>query len=177
MGIPHALKVWQLGRDVARNGPLADPKRLGAIPYDLRLEKRIIPTLMHGKCITFGEQVSEKGGNRSRRVWYPNVQYSALFSRSLDMMIWTRLSTAALREVDSRGGFDEYMVSAQEKHMTCSIAKMYRARILEKYGRTVGKDKVTRPMGIVGSAKDALAKEREKMSQLLTSKYGEAYAK
>ncbi|KAH6575660.1 hypothetical protein BASA60_004964 [Batrachochytrium salamandrivorans] len=154
MGIPHALKVWQLGRDVARNGPLADPKRLGAIPYDLRLEKRIIPTLMHGKCITF-----------------------ALFSRSLDMMIWTRLSTAALREVDSRGGFDEYMVSAQEKHMTCSIAKMYRARILEKYGRTVGKDKVTRPMGIVGSAKDALAKEREKMSQLLTSKYGEAYAK
>nr|KAJ3419843.1 hypothetical protein HK105_006439 [Polyrhizophydium stewartii] len=177
MGIPHAQKVWQLARDVASGGKLADPIRMGALPHTLKYDKRILPTLMHGKRIRFGEQVSEKGKNRSRRAWLPNVVYRPLYSRALDMMVWTRLSTQALREIEDAGGFDEYMVTVSEQYMTCDIARMYRARIMEQYGANARRTRTERPAGIVGCAKGHLAEERAEMLELLGRKYGEEYAK
>eukprot|EP00842_Homolaphlyctis_polyrhiza_P005002 jgi/Hompol1/5502/HPOL_004480-RA len=144
MGIPHALKILQLGRDVAKGGKLADPIRLGAIPREIANHKRILPTLMHGKRITFGEQVSTQGKNRSRRAWFPNVVYCPLYSRSLDMVIWTRLSTQALRRIDACGGFDEYITTTSPTLITCPIAQMYRDKVLEQFGKTPADPKLVK---------------------------------
>ncbi|TPX64446.1 hypothetical protein SpCBS45565_g05861 [Spizellomyces sp. 'palustris'] len=160
MPLQYPQRVWQLARDVAAKGPLADPRRLGGIPFDLKQYRRIIPTFMHGKQITFGDNISEKGSNRTRRAFLPNVIYRPLYSRTLDMNIWTRLSTHALREVDAKGGFDEYILTLPDKYLECDVAKMYKRKITDGYyGAKGGKVKVF----------------RAEMESLLGSKYGEEY--
>ena len=48
------------------------------------------------------------------------------------MQIWTCLSARALREIDARGGLDEYMMSVgDEKFGKDSIALMYRNKIAD----------------------------------------------
>ena len=58
MGIPHALRIWKLGQAVAKNDKLADIKGWGKLPKQLETKRAIMPTLMHGKHITFGNNVS-----------------------------------------------------------------------------------------------------------------------
>ncbi|KAI9105934.1 hypothetical protein DFS34DRAFT_601483 [Phlyctochytrium arcticum] len=157
MGMQHKQKVWLLAQDVARKGPLADPRRLGAIPFHIRNHRKIIPTLMHGKRITFGDNISEKGGNRTRRSFIPNVVYRSLHSRSLNMNIWLRLSTTALREIDAHGGLDEYMMVVGDAKIECEVAKMYRKKIAEALSKQKGQ---------------VIAGELE---QSLSSKYGAEY--
>ncbi|KAI8930293.1 Rgp1-domain-containing protein [Entophlyctis helioformis] len=166
MGIPHSQKVWELAKHVAKDGPLADPRRMGSLPHSIQRDKRVLPTLMHGKRITFGDQVSEKGGNRSRRVWMPNVVYRPLYSRALDMSVWTRLTTTALREIDAAGGIDEYMISVPHELITCDIARMYQRRITDLYKASA-----------TSSGTSRLTAEREEMFELLGNTYGPEYAK
>ncbi|KAI8586105.1 hypothetical protein BDZ88DRAFT_313648 [Geranomyces variabilis] len=160
MPMQYPLKVWQLARDVAAKGPLADPRRLGSIPHALKPHRRIIPTFMHGKKITFGDNISEKGSNRTRRAFLPNVIYHPLYSRALDMNIWCRLSTHALREVDAAGGFDEYVASPSRSRVVeeCEVARMYKRKIVEALDK--------------GGKRDAGVKE---MESLVGAKYGDEY--
>ncbi|KAJ3156946.1 hypothetical protein HDU86_003481 [Geranomyces michiganensis] len=160
MPLQYPLKVWQLARDVAAKGPLADPRRLGSIPFALKQHRRIIPTFMHGKKITFGDNISEKGSNRTRRAFMPNVIYHPLYSRALDMNVWCRLSTHALREVDAAGGFDEYVVGkSRSKYIAeCEVASMYKRKIVEALEK--------------GGKRDAGIEE---METLVGNKYGEEY--
>jgi large subunit ribosomal protein L28 len=131
MGIPYPLKVWRLGQAVARKEPMADLKRWGILPHELRHSKAIMPTLLHGKKITFGDSVSEKGKNHTRRAFIPNILYKPLYSRSLEMLVWSCLSATALREIDASGGFDEYITKVSLTKLPDSIALMYRERIQE----------------------------------------------
>ncbi|KAI8912941.1 hypothetical protein DFJ77DRAFT_466065 [Powellomyces hirtus] len=158
MPMQFPLKIWQLARDVAAKGPLADPRRLGLIPHDLKPHRRIIPTFLHGKRITFGDNISDKGSNRTRRAYLPNVIYHSLYSRALDMNIWCRLSAHALREIDAAGGFDEYVLRVDTKYLNdCRVAQMYKRRIADVMDR--GK-------------RDAL---RGDMEKLVAEKYGPEY--
>jgi ribosomal protein L28 len=116
MGIPYPLRVWKLGQAVAKNDKIANLKNWGILPHELRHKKAIMPVLMHGKKITFGDNVSELGNNHTRRAFIPNVLFKPLYSRgvlsiisALDMFVWTCVSASALREIDSFGGFDEYI--------------------------------------------------------------------
>ena len=45
------------------------------------------------------------------------------------MLVWTRLSSNALRVMDAKGGFDEYMLTAADQHMECQVAQMLRKKI------------------------------------------------
>ncbi|KAJ1549087.1 hypothetical protein HK096_000569, partial [Nowakowskiella sp. JEL0078] len=106
---PHSLLVKRIAAH-------CDPRTLGPkIPENLRGARNFIPTFMHGKRITFGHNISENG-NRTRRVFSPNVVLCYLYSRVLDLNIYCRASTEMLRQVDSCGGFDEYlMITSDEK--------------------------------------------------------------
>ncbi|KAJ3023470.1 hypothetical protein HKX48_002897 [Thoreauomyces humboldtii] len=158
MPMPYPLKIWQLARDVAAKGPLADPRRYGLIPHELKPLRRTLPTLLHGKRITFGDNISPKGSNRTRRAYLPNIIYHPLYSRALDMNVWCRLSAHALREVDAAGGFDEYLCAVQEKYVQdCDVAKMYQRKVREAL------------------AKGRAQRQREEMRDLVGGKYGDAY--
>ncbi|KAJ3255976.1 hypothetical protein HK103_005783 [Boothiomyces macroporosus] len=130
MGLSPQERIWKLGKAVSQNAPLANPRRWGKIPYDLRIHKQIMPVLLHGKRITFGNIQSKH--STARRSFIPNIIYKALYSKSLDMMVWTCLSAAALREIDLAGGFDEYILSVSDKYLGDDpITLMYKKRIAE----------------------------------------------
>jgi ribosomal protein L28 len=130
MGITHQHKLWLLGQAVAKESHLADPRRWGGLPFELQKYRRIMPVLMHGKHITFANMQTKH--SHSRRPFIPNIIYRPLFSHSLNMQIWTCLSARALREIDARGGLDEYMMSVgEEKFGNDSVALMYRKKIAE----------------------------------------------
>jgi ribosomal protein L28 len=165
MPIPYTLRIWKLGKDVASNGPLADPKRLGCLTDDLRKYKRIMPTLLHGKKITFGDKISEKGKNRTRRAFFPNIVFSSLYSRALDMRIVTRVSTYALRRIGTKGGFDEYLTTTSPELITDPIAQMYRKKITEIYqGKGNTKEEIR------------LKNETQKLRSAIIAQYGKDYA-
>lgn len=163
---PHSQRVWELAQNVARKAKVTDPSNLGGrLPPHLLSYKWVMPTLAHGKAITFGENISEKGKNRTRRAFIPNMGLSTLYSRALDLNILTRASTAALREINYRGGLDEYLLSVPSALVeACPIAAMYKRRIAEAYKGS-------------GSNGSRLTKDSNGLFKTLEDRYGPEYAR
>lgn len=66
--------------------------------------------MITGKGVMSGNNVSH-ALNRTRRRFLPNVQETALYSGALDRWIKIKASTAGLRTVEHKGGFDAFLVS------------------------------------------------------------------
>ncbi|KAJ3327973.1 hypothetical protein HDU76_010813 [Blyttiomyces sp. JEL0837] len=158
MGKPYAVKVKMMAHAVGNNLPLASPSRLGHLPHEMKPFRGIIPTFMHGRKITFTDMISEKGDNRTRKPVFPNVIYRYCYSRLLDMNIYARITTTTLREIEQRGGFDEYILTIGEKKCDNDAARMYKRLIDEAYAKK----------------KDIVQKEEE---ALVAPIYGNSYAK
>ena len=164
MGIPYPLKVWRLGKDVCKGGPLADPIRLGSLPYSLSKYKRVIPNIFHGKKITFGNSVSAQGKNATRRAFYPNIVISSVYSRALDMRITSRMSALALRNVSNSGGFDEYILSTKDDLLPCPISQMIKKKISDAYNG-------------IGPKSLGLKESSNNLKEILEKRYGMEYTK
>ena len=128
--IPPPLKIWNLGKAVSHNLKQANPRSWGKCPHELLDMRRNMPVLMHGKRITFG--TLQHKHTHVRKAFFPNVVYRPLYSRSLEMLIWTCLSTTALREIDAWGGFDEYITGISDNKLgNDSVTLMYKRKIIE----------------------------------------------
>ncbi|KAJ3217669.1 hypothetical protein HDU67_007492 [Dinochytrium kinnereticum] len=159
MGKPHTQKVKMLASAIGGGSKahLAATERFGGLPFDMLQHRAILPTFLHGKTLTTTERLTEKGSNRIKRVVFPNIIYRFVYSRLLDMNIYSRLSTTTLRQIERRGGFDEYLLTVGEGKCDNEPAKMYK-KMVEK----------------------AFAKERDQIRQeelSLAAKYGEDYVK
>ncbi|PHU09381.1 hypothetical protein BC332_21241 [Capsicum chinense] len=97
--------------------------------------------LFAGRHIQFGNRVSEKGGNTSRRSWKPNVQEKRLFSYILDRHIRVKVTTHALRCIDKAGGIDEYLLKTPYHEMDTELGVFWKAKI-EKLYEELGKMEV-----------------------------------
>lgn len=64
--------------------------------------------------IRFGNNVSVKGKNKSRRSWRPNIQQKRLYSKALNRFVQVRVSSRVLRTIDKLGGLDEYLLGEKE---------------------------------------------------------------
>ena len=64
--------------------------------------------------IRFGNNVSVKGKNKSRRSWRPNIMNKRLFSKALNRHVEVRVSSRVLRTIDKLGGLDEYLLGEKE---------------------------------------------------------------
>lgn len=90
-----------------------------------------------------------------RKAFYPNVVFRPLYSRALDMQIWTCVSTTALREIDAWGGFDEYITGISDAKLgNDSVTLMY-------------KQKITQAL--------ESGKAKQEMDRILAQKYGQEY--
>lgn len=76
--------------------------------------KRTRSGLFAGKRIMSGNNVSDDGGNRTRRVWKPNAQNATLYSSILDRKIRFKVTPSALRNIDKAGGLDNYLLHSKE---------------------------------------------------------------
>ncbi len=63
-----------------------------------------------GKGVQTGNNVSH-AHNKSRRRFLPNLQKNSLLSDTLGRTVQLRLTTAAIRTIERRGGLDAFLLS------------------------------------------------------------------
>ena len=78
-----------------------------------------------GKGVQSGNNVSH-ANNKSRRRFLPNLVNVTLISEALNQNVRLRVSAAALRSVEHRGGLDAFLAKADEGELS------QRARLLKK---------------------------------------------
>lgn len=78
-----------------------------------------------GKGPMSGNNVSH-ANNKTRRRFLPNLNDVSLMSETLGRTFRLRISAAALRTVDHRGGLDGFMAKAKETDLSPTAQKIKR---------------------------------------------------
>ena len=78
-----------------------------------------------GKAVLTGNNVSH-ANNKSRRRFLPNLVNVTLISEALNQNVRLRVSAAALRSVEHRGGLDAFLMKADAAELS------QRARLIKK---------------------------------------------
>lgn len=76
-----------------------------------------------GKGPMSGNNVSH-AKNRTRRRFLPNLQDVTMTSEALGRSFKFRISNAALRSVDHRGGLDAYLAKAKDEELSPAALKV-----------------------------------------------------
>ncbi|QDY69822.1 50S ribosomal protein L28 [Qingshengfaniella alkalisoli] len=76
-----------------------------------------------GKGPMVGNNVSH-ANNKTKRRFLPNLQDVTLISDTLGRSFKLRVSSAALRTVDHRGGLDEYLSKAKDAELSENALKI-----------------------------------------------------
>lgn len=128
------------GLTVSRNRPIASAHnwfhevwgplgiaRLTNWPWWLEPINKDIPMSrkceLTGKGPMSGNNVSH-AKNRTRRRFLPNLQDVTLISDVLGRSFRLRISSAALRTVDHRGGFDAFLLKAKDAELSSEALKI-----------------------------------------------------
>ena len=82
-----------------------------------------------GKAVLTGNNVSH-ARNRSRRRFLPNLCDVSLISETLDRTVRLRISAAALRSVEHRGGLDGFLIKARDRDLS-PRAQLLRREIIK----------------------------------------------
>jgi large subunit ribosomal protein L28 len=92
-----------------------------------------------GKAVLTGNNVSH-ANNRTKRRFLPNLKNVSLISDALNRTVRLRISVAALRSVEHRGGLDAFLVKAREEELS-ERARKLRKDVLAK----LAEDKAQQP--------------------------------
>jgi len=76
-----------------------------------------------GKMALSGNNVSH-AKNRTKRRFLPNLNMVSLTSEKLEKTFKFRISAAALRTVDKKGGLDLFLLKADEKNLSSTALKV-----------------------------------------------------
>jgi large subunit ribosomal protein L28 len=76
-----------------------------------------------GKGPMSGNNVSH-ANNKTRRRFLPNLQEVTLISDTLGRSFKLRISTAAVRSVDHRGGLDAFLAKARDEELSTDALKI-----------------------------------------------------
>ena len=76
-----------------------------------------------GKMALSGNNVSH-AKNRTKRRFLPNLNMVSLTSEKLEKTFKFRVSAAALRTVDKKGGLDPFLLKADEKNLSSTALKV-----------------------------------------------------
>lgn len=87
-----------------------------------------------GKTVQYGNNVSH-ANNKNRRRFLPNLVNVTLMSDALNQRVRLRISAAALRSVEHRGGLDAFLAKAKEGELS-SKAKLLKRQIAKKQAET-----------------------------------------
>ena len=87
-----------------------------------------------GKAVLTGNNVSH-ANNKTRRRFLPNLCAVTLASEALDRSIRLRVSAAALRTVEHRGGLDAFLMKAHADELSPK-ARVLRRELMRKLAVT-----------------------------------------
>ncbi|MCW2245744.1 large subunit ribosomal protein L28 [Azospirillum fermentarium] len=80
---------------------------------------------MTGKGTQFGNNVSH-ANNKSRRRFQPNLQETSLLSDALGQQVRLRLSVAAIRSIEHKGGLDAFLLDAKDDVLSLDARRLKR---------------------------------------------------
>jgi large subunit ribosomal protein L28 len=83
-----------------------------------------------GKAVQVGNRVSH-ANNKSKHRFLPNLKAVSLLSDALGKTVKLRVSTAALRSVEHRGGLDAFLVKAKDEELS-KRAQLIRKDVMAK---------------------------------------------
>lgn len=83
--------------------------------------------MITGKAVLTGNNVSH-AQNKTRRRFLPNVQDTSLYSESLKRWISVRASSAGLRTVEHKGGFDAFLMKTAKTKLDPALRE-YKAQV------------------------------------------------
>mmetsp|Transcript_17408 Transcript_17408/g.37453 ORF Transcript_17408/g.37453 Transcript_17408/m.37453 type:complete len:281 (-) Transcript_17408:373-1215(-) len=118
------------------------PSRKGFVPPGMsKLVKRAKKTknlmkrgrrgLFHGKIVQFGNTISYKGKNKSRRKWSPNVKDKRFWSESYNRFLKFRVTTTTIRIVKRlKHGIDDYLMGTPNEVLRYPKAIRMKRRLL-----------------------------------------------
>jgi large subunit ribosomal protein L28 len=92
-----------------------------------------------GKAVLVGNNVSH-ANNKSKRRFLPNLKSVSLMSDALAKTVRLRISMAALRSVEHRGGLDAFLLKAKDAELSDRASKI-RKDVLAK----LAEDKAAEP--------------------------------
>ncbi|RKP25781.1 hypothetical protein SYNPS1DRAFT_7056, partial [Syncephalis pseudoplumigaleata] len=92
--------------------------------------KRAQRGLFAGKHIQFGNN-KPFSLKKTRRVWLPNVQSKRLYSEILGRVVRFKVTAAALRTIDKKGGLDNYLLGTRDDKLA-SEAGVRLKRVLQE---------------------------------------------
>ncbi|HSU99492.1 MAG TPA: 50S ribosomal protein L28 [Roseiarcus sp.] len=78
-----------------------------------------------GKAVQSGNKVSHSN-RKTRKRFLPNLVQVTLSSDILERGVRLRVSAAALRSVEHRGGLDDFLVKADESELSADAVKLKR---------------------------------------------------
>ncbi len=90
-----------------------------------------------GKAVQSGNKVSHSN-RKTRTRFLPNLVQVTLISDTLGRAVRLRISAAALRSVEHRGGLDEFLIKAHESALSDGAAALKR-EIVKKRAETEAK--------------------------------------
>lgn len=76
-----------------------------------------------GKGVMSGNNVSH-ANNRTRRKFLPNIQPATLFSEKLNKGFKVKVTVAALRTVEHKGGLDAYVMGTTKSKLAPTFQKI-----------------------------------------------------
>ncbi len=79
--------------------------------------------VLTGKGVQTGNNVSH-AHNKTRRRYLPNLQKVSLISDALGKTVSLRVSTAAIRTVEHKGGLDAYLLEARDSDLTLELRRL-----------------------------------------------------
>ncbi len=90
-----------------------------------------------GKAVQSGNKVSHSN-RKTRTRFLPNLVHVTLISEALERAVRLRVSAAALRSVEHRGGLDNFLIKAREAELSDGAAALKR-KIAKKRAETEAK--------------------------------------
>ena len=76
-----------------------------------------------GKGVQTGNNVSH-AHNKTRRRYLPNLQNVSLMSNALGKPVSLRVSTAAIRTVEHKGGLDAFLLDARDRDLNLEMRRL-----------------------------------------------------
>ncbi len=90
-----------------------------------------------GKAVQYGNKVSHSN-RKTRTRFLPNLVQVTLISEALERAVRLRVSAAALRSVEHRGGLDNFLAMARDSELSDGAAALKR-EIAKKRAETEAK--------------------------------------
>lgn len=78
-----------------------------------------------GKGVQSGNNVSH-ANNKTRRRFLPNMQETSLYSDALKRMVRLRLTTAAIRTIEHKGGLDAFLLATNKSKLGLEAQRLKR---------------------------------------------------